>query len=148
MKTINRDELVDLVHSIKGTAFCSITTVTQPSVKSGGPSGVIKISRINGQIGADYGNAMTKATGEEYQPQPRKWGVKDGSIITHNGKRYLEVRVLKSLGHEYRQGAELVNNSVVEPFLRQVDNPVVLRDYKLESITEITINGETYHVAG
>ena len=145
MKTITRDELVNKVRGLKGATFCSLTAITEPAVKAGGPK-VVKISRINGQLNAHYGTAMEKATGEEYTPQPRKWGVRTGPVIDHNGKQYLEVRVLQSLGHEYRQGAELVNNSVVEPFLRQAENPVILRDYKLESITEITIGGETYHV--
>lgn len=59
----------------------------------------------------------------------------------------------RSLGHEYRLGETLDPQAVAE-FLPQrkegarqkVDNPVVLRDYSIENICQITIDGIVYEI--
>ena len=65
---------------------------------------------------------------------------------------YLELRVGESLGHHYTLGERVVTDEEVQPYLpvrnegarQQVENPVILRDYKLVNILSITMNGEEY----
>jgi len=65
-------------------------------------------------------------------------------------KTYLELKFQKSLGYSYWENGTKVANEVVNPHLRQktegrrqeVDNPVILRDYTLENIRAIRLNGE------
>jgi len=70
-------------------------------------------------------------------------------------KQYLEMKYQKSLGYSYRddKGKEWAKE-VVEPHIRprnegrrqQVENPIILRDYALENIKSIRMNGELYVV--
>ncbi len=65
---------------------------------------------------------------------------------------YLELKVQKSLDHVYKLGTRPVSDSEVEPYLpkrtegarQEVEKPIILRDYKLASVVEITIDGENY----
>lgn len=69
---------------------------------------------------------------------------------------YLEFRVGESLEYQYNLGDRIVPESEVNQYLpvrregarQQVENPVILRDYKLVNIVEITMNGETYEIEG
>jgi hypothetical protein len=136
-----------------------------------------KMSRVGGMIGWVYENAVNNqraregkpcdpVTGEveHFTPEARRWGVRrrrvDGSLspfVDHKGETYLEVKVERSLQCEYRlDDGTPVDASLVEPWLpnkpegrrQMVDKPVILRDYSLSNIREVTINGETHVTNG
>lgn len=104
---------------------------------------------------------------EQFTALPRKWGTRlqraDGTIlplVEHKGKHYMEVQVGKSLRHVYmldngqplgakgRRLARLWLRKKVEGRRQQVDKPVILRDYSLDNLRELTIDGQTIVVNG
>jgi hypothetical protein len=134
-----------------------------------------KRSHVNGMMNWRYGNAVNNQRMREgqplddagevefFEPEPRKWGVRlsrtDGSItplVEHKGRYYLELRVGKSLGYRYEcQDGTTPDNETIHPWLQsrgeegrrqQVDKPVILRDYALDSIDFITLHGETIQI--
>ena len=104
-----------------------------------------------------FADVFNPATGEieTFVAEPRKWGVRrDGTpFVDHKGATYLEVKVERSLHCEYRlDDGTPVDASIVEPWLpsrvegrrQMVDKPVILRDYKMENLREVTVNGATH----
>lgn len=99
-----------------------------------------------------------------------KPGTKKGSVPSHTkvtfdelamlseDELYLEMRVLDTLGHYYvLDGKQLTAdeaNEIVKPWLpvkkegerQAVDNPVILRDYKMSSVLQLTMDGVTHTV--
>ena len=175
MQTMTRGDLVNAMQTRKGAFFATIVAETDPRLlKTGNPYvGTTKISRVNGLLNWIYENAVNNQRVRENQPLdnagevehftalPRKWGVRvkrtDGTVtplVEYNGKHYLEVKVQKSLGYEYRHNGATIDPAKVEPFLpkrqegarQEVDSPVILRDYALENIQQITIDGIVYEL--
>jgi len=160
--------------NIRGCRPLAFVAETTPELRTGNPFGgktrihrLRKLSRVSGMVGFRYENSVNNqrmregtpvdALGEvmEFVAEPRKWGVRrEGSpFVDHKGGVYLEVKVERSLGHEYRlDDGTPVDASIVEPWLpsreegrrQMVDRPVVIRDYKLENLREVTINGEIH----
>ncbi len=99
-----------------------------------------------------------------------KAGTKAGSVPSHKTvtidelamipeeELYLEMRVLNTLGHVYildgKELSEAEAEEIVKPWLpvkkegerQAVDKPVILRDYKMSSILQITLDGVTHTV--
>jgi hypothetical protein len=131
---------------------------------------VRKLAAVNGVINWSYEKSVNRqrlreekpadenGAVEYFTPEPRKWGVRLFDEINrrllptveHKGKTYLELKFQKSLGYSYWENGTKVPNEVVNPHLRQkiegrrqeVDNPVILRDYTLDNIKAIRLNGE------
>lgn len=172
---IKSHELVELLMNLKGSKPVTIVTETKPQMrKTGNPfNEAVKVSRVNGIINWVYQNSVNAQrlrenqpidnTGEveHFTPKPRKWGVRltkeNGQVaplVEHKGRHYLELKVERSLGHEYQMGDRTIDPKEIAPFLpvrkegerQMVDSPVILRDYAIESIRQITMNGETYVV--
>lgn len=174
--TITRSDLVETMKGRRGSFFVTIVAETDPRLlKTNNPfTGVRKISRVNGLLNWIYENAVNNQRVRENQPldtagdvehfhsMPRKWGSRlrreDGTVtplVEHKDKHYLELKVQKSLGHEYRDGNDaVIDPAAVAPFIpkrkegerQEVDNPVILRDYAIENITQITLDGVVYEV--
>ena len=153
-------EMFDVKH---GARAITIVATTTPKLLKGAPR-VVKMSRVNGMVWFSYQNSVNNQRKREglsadFKPQPRKWGVRlaNSALVEHKGEYYLEVKVEKSLEHKYIDpdtGTE-VPSSLVKPFIPQrkegerqaVENVIILRDYKLNSIESITHEGTTYTVA-
>lgn len=127
-----------------------------------------KMSRVSGMIGFSYENAVNNQRGREETPidpitgevvsfvaEPRKWGVRRAGtpFVDHKGSTYLEVKVERSLHCEYRlDDGTPVDAAIVAAWLpekkegarQMVEKPVILRDYTLANLREVTINGQTY----
>lgn len=175
MATMTKADLVSTLLTRKGAFFATIVAETDPRMrKTGNPYvGAMKLSRVNGLFNWIYGNAVNRqrvrenqpvdAAGEvEYfEPAPRKWGTRlrraDGTVtplVEHKGQHYIEVKVERSLGYEYRKDGTVIDPKAVEAFLperkegarQEVDNPVILRDYAIESIRQITLDGIVYEI--
>ena len=61
---------------------------------------------------------------EHFSPEPRKWGQRlkhetghVAPLVEHKGKHYLELKVERSLGHEYRLNGETLDSQDVSEFL-------------------------------
>lgn len=183
MQTITRDELREQLSTRKGASMVSIVSTTEPAwrakhAETGEPNPlrgeVHKISHVNGVINWRYANAVNNQRVREEQPLddegnvehfealPRKWGQRisrdDGTItplVEHKGRHYLELKVERSLGHEYRKAdGSTLTDEEVHPWLRKrskstrqgTDKEIILRDYALDSINEIRMDGELYQV--
>jgi hypothetical protein len=84
-------ELRDRLFALKGATMVTMIARTEPTLiggKSCPLKGLVKVSRVNGVINWDYGNAVNRQRGRENQPtdesgkvekfvpQPRKWGAR------------------------------------------------------------------------
>ena len=90
---------------------------------------------------------------------PRKWGVRvpNSPFVEHNGAYYLEVIFLKSGDTHYELDGIVfdhtnkanqirlgLNLDKVEGHQGGLNDKVIIRTFKIDSITELTINGDTY----
>jgi len=168
---IPHNELAELLRSVRGSSIVSIESCTEPRLLakhpvSGQPNpfrnNVVKVSRVNGIIGWQYERSVNRQrTREEMTPDfeslPRKWGFRlpGTPLVEHEGRLYIELKVHQSLGHRYEtlDGREL-DDADIEPYLPQhsagrqgVRGEVILRDYALENILSIKMNGKTYIIS-
>lgn len=165
---ITVDELRTHLESVRGNTFATIVAETLPKVPKGCPyPGLRKLSQVNVAIGFNYENSVNRQRDREgieeaFEAQPRQWGTRiNGTpLVEHTNKDgvhrlYLETKIQKTLGHQYRdaEGNDLADEDV-EEFLRAPSKPatqgtakeVMVRDYGLDSIVEITLLGETYAI--
>lgn len=149
----------------KGTSFVTIVAVTDPRMrKRDNPYAgrVQKRSSVNGVVGWIYQNSVNRERVREdleadFEAHPRKWGerIKGTPFVEHKGNTYLELKVERVLSTEYLLDGEPVDREVIAEWLparkaegarQEVENPIILRDYRLDSITEITFDGITIKV--
>lgn len=85
----------------------------------------------------------------------RKWGTRiDGTpLIEHKGEFYIDVIYLKSGESVFRNGGKLIDEADIEGYTPSkasaqsqggVDNKVIFRTIKLDSIVELRINKQKY----
>ena len=148
-----------------GSNIVTLTTKTDARLKkTDNPFGMVwKYLKLNGFIGAGYGNCVNnqlnreeKAT--EFEAMPPSWGeyLDDSCLVIHKGKIYLPILAKAVVGEvEYRDDKGIVlTKEQVAPWLpsrskgnRQgTDKEVVWRKYKIESILGITMNGIYYQI--
>lgn len=163
MKNITRVEFCELLMGLRGATPVTITSKTEVRVpKSCQYHGTTKISKVNGLANFHYEAAVNRQLTREdksadFEAMPRQWGERlvrpDGTltpIVQHKGANYLELKVQNSLESKYVFNDKELDKDVITPFLpksvsRQgTDKEVIVRDYKLESVLEATINGELY----
>lgn len=169
MQKIERAELVLKLQAKRGATFATIVAETDPKLrKTGNPySGVTKVSRVNVTLNFVYENAVNRqrereGNDEQFEAEPRAWGVRiqraDGTltpIVEHKGKYYIEAKVERSLGYEYMWNGEPIEEERIREFLpkrspssgrQEVERPVIIRDYSVDSIKSITFDGEELQV--
>jgi hypothetical protein len=174
MPVMTRDALVDTFKARRGAFPMTIVAETAPDMrKTDNPYvGALKVARVNGMGGSwNYENGVNRLLDKEGKPMdftafPRKWGQRvlhdDGrltGLVHHVNKEgverwYVEMRVLRSLQHEYRFNGAVVDSGLIHPFLRQkeegtrqgLDNPLILRDYAVDNIRQVTMDGIVYDV--
>jgi hypothetical protein len=170
MSTLSKSELVENLLQVRGAKFTTIVSETDPRLKkTDNPYyGTKKIARVNGCINWIYQNAVNNqrmregqpsdsdGTVEFFTPEPRRWGsrIHGTPLVEHKGHYYLELKVQRSLGYEYRLGAEVIDPSEIEPFIpkktegarQKLAKPVILRDYSIISIRQITMDGIVYEI--
>lgn len=169
MQTISKAELVEKLAAIRGATFATIVAETDARLrKTGNPfTGVVKVSRVSVTLNSIYENSVNRQREREgntevFEAEPRAWGVRmvrdDGTvapIVEHKGKYYVEAKVEKSLGYEYIHNGEILDEDKIVQFLpkkssggerQEVEKPVILRDYSVDSIREIRFGGELYIV--
>ncbi len=171
----NTQELETVIADLTGATFVTIESATDPRMvkkhrETGEPNpylGAVKVSRVNGIVNWIYSNSVNNQRVREdkvndFVPESRKWGERrllaSGNIspfVDHKTNVYLELKVERSLGYHYEMpDGTIVPNQNIEPYLparrptRQgLDKEVILRDYRLDSITSITVNRERYEMA-
>jgi hypothetical protein len=125
---------------------------------------VIKLSRVNGCINWRYAAAVNRQRKREDKPEDfvaveRTWGnrIHHCPLIIHLMERpefYLELkRERVERWYFDTRTLEPIPESELLPYLpkraksrQQLDREVILRDYRLDHIAELTINGETWQI--
>lgn len=157
------DQLCDILAERNGAQICTIETYTKADCVGDLKGRVTKLSRVNGMVNWNYANAVNKQREREgldadFVPNARKWGsrVKKTPFIEHTNKqgeykRYLEMKVERSLGTDYFVDGLPARSEDVTPSLKSrgesrqgVDKEVIVRDYALENILTITCGGTKY----
>ena len=94
------------------------------------------------------------ATVDEFKSHPRQWGqrIENSPFVEHKGQHYLELKVSESNGHEYRDenneaitGEKLAHAKSFFPnrsesSRQNVQNKIVLRDYRIDRVEAITLH--------
>ncbi len=161
-------ELKDILADSKGATPITMTTATPVTrIKAKNPWGknLIKVSRVNGMIGWIYKNSVNNQRArenktEDFHAQPRAWGKRlpGTPLVEHKDSFYLELKVENV--HEtprylhIEDGSRIPSDKVKEYLYssksssRQgLDREVILRDYKLSNILQITIRREKYEIS-
>jgi hypothetical protein len=171
MKSITQDELEALFFDTDRTQFVSFVSVTDPDMhkrKNPHPK-ARKVSIVVGVINFQYSRTVnTQRTREQrtadFKALRRKWGkrLKGCPLVKHAKKGeseerlYLEVKLERrsALYFEPTTGKK-IKESKLAPFLKgpdsnprqQLNREITLRDYRLTSIAELTMNGKQYRIA-
>lgn len=160
-------ELQGILADLKGKAtFVTILARTPVKLCTSHFGRVWKTSRVNGTINFSYSNSVNRQRGREaegpedfdlFVAQPRKWGVRLHKLpfVQHKENVYLEIKVERSLGYTYNDdaGNEIATDEIT-PYLlpwresttQDLDREVILRDYLLENLLEVKVNGMLYIV--
>lgn len=134
-------------------------------LKTGNPHGQVnKLSHVNVNVGAIYENGVNNQREREgsiadFVAQPPKWGVRVGKkLVTHNGNWYLPVAIRKPISKPRylrdKDNAELEETDIRtwKPAEKSnadhqgLEKELVWRTYKIDSIMEMTLDGNTYVV--
>lgn len=160
-----------IVDGIKGTRFASIDTISEVKLKGGKKNplqnrvfkktegSVVILTNTPEQV---YANMVKKRLVEEgkdfkqFELKPRTWGERIGNtcFIEHKGEKYLEVLFVSSGNSSYLvdgvetkpeeiEGLEIEKKINVES-QGGLDNKVIIRTYKTDSVLNIRVNGEEY----
>ena len=165
---LTKQAIVDLLKESKGAKIVTLITQTEPKMrKTDNPyiGKVIKVSRVNGMIGWNYSNSVNNQREREgmeadFQAKPRHWGerIEGTPLVEHKGNYYIELKVERSLGHSYQftDGTPLTDEQVEElqgfmpkprkPQTQQTDKTIILRDYRLDTIMQLTMDKVAYQI--
>jgi hypothetical protein len=162
VNTITIQKLIDSLQEHKGTQFVTLITKTQPKLLKNPLEPIFKVSRVNICVNWNYSNSvnlqrMREGNEDAFVPQPRKWGTRipHSPFVEHKGQLYLEAKIEKSLDYHYENAnGDTIENSIVNPYLpqrkqsstQQTEKEIILRDYNVENIVSIAMQGETYLV--
>lgn len=163
VRKVNQVQLRKNLEKKKGARIVSFIAETVPDMrKTGNPfiGKVKKVAHVNGVINWIYANAVNRQREREektpdFVPLRRSWGerLRGRPFVAHKGRLYLEVKVQKSVKHDYfidgklateEQKAELKTflTEKEEGTRQQLDRPVILRDYKLANIKQVSIDNQ------
>lgn len=162
IRPITIKALMDSLQEHKGTQFVTIVAKTQPKLSKNPLGPIFKVSRVNICVNWNYRNSvnlqrMREGNEDTFVPKPRPWGTRlpNSPFVEHKGELYLEAKVEKSLDYRYENAnGDIIENSIVNPYLpqrkqsstQQTEKEIIIRDYIVENIIGITMQGETYLV--
>lgn len=164
MRQVTPTQIEEILCDTRGAKAVTITAKTEVRLKKAARDifgQVFKLSRVNGMINWNYEGAVNRQREREgvegdFVSHPRAWGVRmpRTPFVQHNDTLYLELKVQKSVDEpSYVNAAgETVNINLIREHLpasssssRQgVEKEIILRDYKMESITSITMDKTSY----
>jgi hypothetical protein len=162
-------KLQSLLASVNGNTIISIDTVTTPTLLGGKKNplqGQIRKVMIGGNVmvftnknSNGYENMVNRrliAEGKDpasFELGERQWGerIAGTPFIEHNGATYLEVIFLRPGKTHYEHGLRSIAREqitglkdAVEGEQGGLDNKVVIRTFKADSIAAITIDGKRH----
>lgn len=164
----------DIMADVNGTSFIGIDTLTVPQVnktidrKEPNPHYGRVTKRMSGasvmvfqnKSGSAYGAMVERRLKKEgkdpasFELQPRKWGERltGTPFVEHNDQLYLEVIFLKPGKVEYMIDGKVVpkdsiiglRDRAMDPEQGGLEDKVVIRTFKVDSLERITINKTAY----
>jgi hypothetical protein len=176
MATINQTKLIEIMSNIKGANTISFVARTLPKVlkKSRVDKGentygqIAKVSQVQGMVNFQYeAGVLRRLEKEGKSPEEYTRGESWHEAVTidgrltpfckhkENGEYYLRFMFISRGKTAYfDQNNVEITEEEAAPFLPKpseyanqgLDNPLIFLTYKLDSITEITMNGERYFV--
>lgn len=168
MKTINQFQLAEILRNVKGAKPITISALVDAKArKTGNPfREILKFSRVNGFTGANYEASVNRQQGREgsvpaFEARERSWGERVApALVVNKGKLYLVIQPQKTaqpvfFGRNDQGVLMQVRKSVIEKFLpakrssaeaQGVSKEIVYRNYSLENITSLSIDGEKYRI--
>lgn len=165
---VDKMGLVRELMQVKGAIPATIIATTKENMnKTNNPyhDRVTKRQQSNVIINFSYEKAVNKRLEKEgkeadFVPHQRKWGERlpNTPIVFHNNTYYLEAGFLtkNTPKVEYFLDGEPSDKAVFETYLKskesssastqglENENEVVLRDFKIDSVEEIRMNGKIY----
>ncbi len=170
MKTITVDELKELLKKTSRTQFVSLTTITTPNMrKTGNPfPKARKLSLCVGAINWRYSRSVNKQRVREdktpdFTALQRQWGrkLKRNPLVSLRKKKqgmsyYLDLKLERrtELFFDSETKQKITKDQLLpwlvkpRPQWRQnLFKEVILRDFSLSNIAEISVNGEQYRIA-
>lgn len=161
-------QLTNRLRQVRGVMPVGMTTITEPAMrKRRNPfvDRVLKITKTNAWIGANYARQVNRQRVREdrtpdFESVPRSWGKRQWRspvvlLDTGYGRKYwyLDCRVVARIW-TYRDldTGELIDESDLLPWLirsrpsrrQRLHKHIILRDYRLDHIAELRINGEVW----
>ena len=162
--------LINAVQAISGASFIGIDTHTDVKLTGGqkNPQQGRVTKRMTGATCMAFTNQNVNAykemvqrrldaegkDPEDFKLSERSWGVRipNMPIVEHNGSYYLEVIFLKPGKVEYLLDGVVVPESAIQglPVKQEgkqgnLEDKVIFRDFKAESIIELRINGRAFN---
>jgi len=161
--------LSNILSTVNGASFISLDTSTIPTL-TGGKGNTMQGRIMKHNTGASimvfqnknshgYANMVSRrleTEGKEttFKLSPRKWGVRvpNMPIVEHKGAQYLEVIFLKTGKSTYTLDGKAIDKANIiglkdnAPEGKQggLNNKVIIRTFKLASVTRLGINGVDY----
>lgn len=166
---MNEAILKDLMKSVNGTTFISIDTVTEVKLAGGKKNplqGRVQKRGVghkvmvfqNKSVNGYEAMVQRRLTAEgkdpaNFQLSPRVWGerIAGTPFVEHNGQTYLEVIFLKPGKTEMLVDGQVFNDIIdglpaeaINAEQGGLDNKVIIRTFKIDSLKAITINKQRY----
>lgn len=158
------------VSGINGASFIGLDSLTDVGLKGGKSNpmlGQVQKCTIGSSVmvfqnknSNGYANMVKRRLEQEgknpatFELSPRKWGQRiDGTpLVEHKGTYYLEVIFLKSGQTSYLLNGRPIKKALIqglesdheESVQGGLDDKVVIRSYKVDSLTRISINNDVY----
>lgn len=165
-KYVTRQELVEVIKSVKGSTFVSYVAETEVDMnKTGNPFyGATKVNTVAAQIGFDYEVAVNNQLGREDKPldfvqQAHKWAVATDSrnLVMNEAltKLYLRAKVMSAATPMYFFDGQPVSKETIAPWLKPHRKPntqsnlvkeVPVRNVTMSNIYSMKLLGDEYIV--
>lgn len=167
VKHISRAQLQVLLAQVKGAKPLTISAfVDAHPRKTGNPYAEIrKLSKVNGFTGCDYSASVNRQRDREgsvpaFEAKERSWGERvSPALVELKGKWYLAIQPQATATPLYfarSEGKPFVHvpKAKIETFLpaerpatnQGTEKEVVYRNYSLENIVGLTMDGQSYRV--
>lgn len=165
---VTQAEMAGNLRAQKGATMVTIVSQTDPARYKKDKGRFVKQSTVNGVINWNYEKAVNRQQSREggdatFEAKPRKWGqrIKGTPLVEHKGHLYLEIKIERVLSTEYFvrrpvDGAfQTVTKNEISQYLKPsrssaanqgVSKEIILRDYKLENVTIIRMNGIEFSI--
>lgn len=155
-------ELVRALMQLTSATPATFVALTEVKLNKSNPyyGRLQKKQRSNVFINFDYENSVNKALIKEgktpdFKAKPRQWGnrIPNTPLILHKNVYYLEARFLKNEPTvEYFLDGDPIEKEMIENHLpaerneakHGLEEAIIIRDFKIDSIHEITVNGTHY----